>query len=74
MATVSIYETMSLEQMQHDMYFVWKKGKTQPVVLWDSQCHRLAGLPRLISVSVRSGYNDVYKSKDFDGITDILSL
>lgn len=74
MATVSIYETMSLEQMQHDMYSVWKKRKTQPVVLWDSQCHRLVGLPWLISMSVRSGYNDVYKSKDFDGITDILSL
>lgn len=54
MATVSIYETMSLEQMQHDMYFVWETRKTQPAVLWDSQCHRLAGLPRHTSVSVRS--------------------
>lgn len=36
MATVRIYETMSLEQMQHDMDFVWEKRKTQAVVLWDA--------------------------------------
>lgn len=74
MATVRIYETMSLEQTQHDMDFVWKKRKTQAVVLWDSSCHRPEVLQWLISMSLRSGYNDVYKSKAFDGITDILSL